>query len=73
MSSYFELRWRDNELDQYETDKLNYIYNAINHSLTIRYKQYYKNELIGVRLLKSTMIRLKRLNQSLKKDLMLMM
>lgn len=45
MSSYFELRWRDSEFDQYDTDKLNYIYNAINHPLTIRYKQYYKNEL----------------------------
>lgn len=45
MSSYYELRWRDDELEKYDTDKLNFIFNAVNHPLTIAYKQYYKNEI----------------------------
>ncbi len=45
MSSYFELRWRDDQFDQYDTDKLNFIYNVINHPLDIRYRQDYDSEL----------------------------
>lgn len=45
MSSYYELMWRDDELDSYPTDKLNFIYNAINHPLSVRYRQLYPNRL----------------------------
>ena len=45
MSSYYELMWRDDELTSYTTDKLNFIYNAINHPLSVRYRQLYPNRL----------------------------
>ena len=43
MSSYYELMWRDDELTSYTTDKLNFIYNAIDHPLSVRYRQLYPN------------------------------
>ena len=45
MSSYYELIWRENELDSYPTDKLNFIFNSINHPLPVRYRQMYRNRL----------------------------
>ena len=45
MSSYYELMWRDDELTSYTTDKLNFIYNAIDHPLSVRYRQLYPNRL----------------------------
>lgn len=45
MSSYYELMWRDDELTSYTTDKLNFIYNAIDHPLSVRYRQLYLNRL----------------------------
>lgn len=45
MSSYYELMWRNDELTSYTTDKLNFIYNAINHPLSVRYRQLYPNRL----------------------------
>ncbi len=47
MSSYYELMWRDDELTSYTTDKLNFIYNAIDHPLSVRYRQ------LSIRLAKS--------------------
>ena len=46
MSSYYELMWRDDELTSYTTDKLNFIYNAIDHPLSVRYRQLYPNRLV---------------------------
>ena len=45
MSSFYELIWRENELDSYSTDKLNFIFNTINHPFPIRYRQMYANRL----------------------------
>lgn len=44
MSSFYELRWREDQLQRYSTDKLNYIFNSINFPLTVRYKQDYDDE-----------------------------
>ncbi|EEJ73102.1 hypothetical protein [Lactobacillus ultunensis] len=45
MSSYYELIWREDELDSYSTDKLNFIFNTINHPYPVRYRQMYSNRL----------------------------
>lgn len=45
LSSYYELVWREDELEDYPTDKLNFIFNTINHPLPMRYRQYYPNRL----------------------------
>lgn len=45
MSSYYELMWREDELDSYPTDKLNFIFNTINHPYPVRYRQMYPNRL----------------------------
>lgn len=45
MSSYYELIWREDELDSYPTDKLNFIFNTINHPFPVRYRQMYPNRL----------------------------
>lgn len=45
MSSYYELIWREDELDSYSTDKLNFIFNTINHPYPVRYRQMYTNRL----------------------------
>lgn len=45
MSSYYTLVWRENELKSYSTDKLNYIFNTINHPFPVRYRQLYPNRI----------------------------
>ena len=45
MSSYYELIWKENELDSYSTDKLNFIFNTINHPFPVSYRQMYSNRL----------------------------
>ena len=45
MSSYYELIWREDERDSYSTDKLNFIFNTINHPLPVRYRKMYPNRL----------------------------
>lgn len=45
VSSYYELIWREDELDSYSTDKLNFIFNTINHPYPVRYRQMYNNRI----------------------------
>ena len=41
MSSYYTLIWREDQLDSYSTDKLNFIFNTINHPFPVSYRQMY--------------------------------
>lgn len=41
MSSYYTLIWREDQLDSYSTDKLNFIFNTINHPFPVSYRQLY--------------------------------
>lgn len=43
MSSYYEMVWREDELDSYPTDKLNFIFNTINRPLPVQYRHLFPN------------------------------
>ena len=45
MSSYYQLVWRENELDSYSTDKLNFIFNIINRPFPVSYRQLYPSRI----------------------------
>ncbi|MCP9316512.1 temperature-sensitive replication protein [Lactobacillus helveticus] len=45
MSSYYQLVWRENELDSYSTDKLNFIFNIITRPFTVSYRQLYPSRI----------------------------
>lgn len=45
MNSYYQLVWRENELDSYSTDKLNFIFNIINRPLPVSYRQLYPSRI----------------------------
>jgi len=39
MSSYFQIQWRDDELDNYSSDKLYYIWNVLKDVVPVELKQ----------------------------------
>lgn len=45
MSSYYQLVWRENELESYPTDKLNFIFNIINRPFPVSYRQLYPSRI----------------------------